>query len=139
MVRPTVTRATYLPPTQGPLPGSITPAVVSNVSNNLLNEPVSGLFGLAFQDIASSRATPLWQALVEQAGTLDAPVMAFHLTRFIHGSGSGPERIEPGGSCVVGAVNDTLFTGEIDYQPVDGSTGYWTLRIGCESQAQHLV
>lgn len=104
--------------------------VVSNVSTNLLDDPVSGLLGLAFQTIASSGARPLWQSLVDRPGALDSPVMAFHLTRFINGSKA--DVIEPGGSFTLGAVNGTLFTGDIDYQPVVGTAGYWTLQIGCE-------
>lgn len=59
--------------------------------------------------------------------------MAFHLTRFTNGSRTNS--IEPGGSFTLGAVNHTLFTGDIDYQPVDESTGYWTLQIGGTSHS----
>jgi cathepsin D len=45
-------------------------------------DPVSGLLGLAFQTIASSRAMPLWQTLVS-GGAWDSPVMGFHLTRLV--------------------------------------------------------
>ena len=104
--------------------------LVSNVSANLLDVPVSGVLGLAFQNLASSGAKPLWQSLVAQPGTLDSPVMAFHLTRFINGSGVSD--IEPGGSFTLGAVNHSLFNGDIDFQPVDGDTAYWTIELGCE-------
>lgn len=130
--RSLVSMASVLPPSAGLiLRATHHPVgVVSNVSNNLLADPVSGLLGLAFQSIASSGARPLWQALVDTPETLDAPLMAFHLTRFINGSDANS--VEPGGSCTVGAVNHTLFNGDIDYQPVDGATGYWTLQISCK-------
>lgn len=51
------------------------------VSRGLLNNPISGLLGLAWGSIATSGATPFWQALVE-GGAWDEPVMAFQLTRY---------------------------------------------------------
>lgn len=58
-------------------------AVCEQVSDGLLTSPVSGLIGLGFEAIASTRATPFWQTLVEN-GAWDEPVMAFHLTRCVH-------------------------------------------------------
>lgn len=55
-------------------------ALCNRVSSGLLNNPVSGLLGLAFQTIASSKAMPFWQTLVSE-GAWDEPLMAFHLTR----------------------------------------------------------
>ena len=58
--------------------------VCNQVSQNLLSPPVSGLLGLAFQSIASSRAMPFWQTLVS-GGAWDSPLMGFHLTRLVSG------------------------------------------------------
>lgn len=55
-------------------------AVCDEVSANLLNTPVSGLMGLAFQTIASSGATPFWETLAS-SGAWTEPLMAFQLTR----------------------------------------------------------
>ena len=57
-------------------------AVCNQVSPGLLTKPVSGLLGLGFQTIASSRAMPLWQTLVE-SGAWDNPLMSFYLTRLV--------------------------------------------------------
>lgn len=57
-------------------------AVCDKISYGLLESPVSGLLGLAFQSIASSGALPLWQALVTN-GAWDSPLMAFFLTRCV--------------------------------------------------------
>ncbi|KAI0793728.1 aspartic peptidase domain-containing protein [Fomes fomentarius] len=98
--------------------------VVTQVSKNLLISPVSGLLGLAFESIASSGATPFWQALANQAGTLDEPLMAFQLTRFVDVANA--QTTEPGGTFSLGAVNTSLFTGDIDYQDIPGGRGtYW--------------
>lgn len=102
----------------------ISVGVVTQVSKNLLISPVSGLLGLAFESIASSGATPFWQALANQAGTLDEPLMAFQLTRFVDVANA--QATEPGGTFSLGAVNTSLFTGDIDYQDIPGGKGtYW--------------
>lgn len=54
--------------------------VCDQVSQGLLNSPVSGLMGLAWNTIASSGATPFWQTLAG-SGKWDSPLMAFQLTR----------------------------------------------------------
>lgn len=56
--------------------------VCDTVSSGLLTSPVSGLLGLAFKSIASSGATPFWEALAA-GGAWDSPLMAFQLTRFV--------------------------------------------------------
>lgn len=61
------------------VPGQVF-ALVNRLSSGLLNDPVSGLMGLGFSTIASSRATPFWQALV-QSGVWSQPLMSFVLTR----------------------------------------------------------
>ena len=55
-------------------------AVCDEISTGLLNSPVSGLMGLAWNTIASSGATPFWQTLAG-SGKWDSPLMAFQLTR----------------------------------------------------------
>lgn len=95
------------------------------MTDTLLDAPVSGLLGLAFQGIAASGAPPLWAALAAAPGTLDAPLMAVHLTRFVNASGA--RAVEPGGTFTLGGVNASLYAGAIDYQPVAGGAGYWTL------------
>ncbi|KAI0073925.1 aspartic peptidase A1 [Panus rudis PR-1116 ss-1] len=102
--------------------------LVTQTSDNLLSSPLSGLLGLAFESIASSQATPLWQTLVNTPGTLDEPVMAFQLTRFTNATNA--ETLEPGGTFTLGATNSSLYTGDIDYQNVpSGSPGYWILQL----------
>jgi hypothetical protein len=57
-------------------------AICNQVSQGLLNDPVSGLLGLGWNTIASSGATPMWQTLAG-SGAWDSPVMAFQLTRWV--------------------------------------------------------
>ncbi len=79
--------------------------------------------GLGFKSISSSGATPLWQALAESSGTLDQPLMAFQLTRFVDVQNA--PALEPGGAFNLGAVNTSLYTGVMDYQLIpEGQEGY---------------
>ncbi|EGN95223.1 hypothetical protein SERLA73DRAFT_187569 [Serpula lacrymans var. lacrymans S7.3] len=97
---------------------------VNAVSSGLLNTPVSGLIGLAWQSIASSGATPLWETLAN-SGKWDQPLMAFQLTRFINAT--SPQALEPGGTFTMGSVNQSLYTGTIDYQNIPDTPSYWIL------------
>ena len=79
--------------------------------------------GLAFETISSSRAPPLWEGLAT-SGALDKPLMAFQLTRFTDDPNA--QELEPGGTFNLGSVNTSLFTGDIDFQPIPGGQGtYW--------------
>jgi cathepsin D len=97
---------------------------VTQATSGLLSPPVSGLLGLAWQSIATSKATPFWQTLAS-SGAWSDPVMAFQLTRFVNGSNVNDQ--EPGGSFTMGFVNSSLYTGNIDYQSVPSTPSYWIL------------
>jgi len=102
-------------------------AVCNQVSSGLLNNPVSGLLGLAWNTIASSGATPLWQTLA-QSNAWDSPVMAFQLTRFVDDQNA--EALEAGGSFTMGFVNQSLYSGDIDFQNVpSGQESWWILPV----------
>lgn len=55
-------------------------AVVNEMSSGLLQSPVSGLLGLAWQSIATSGQMPFWQTLAG-SGTLDSALFAVQLRR----------------------------------------------------------
>jgi hypothetical protein len=98
-------------------------AVCDQVSSDLLTSPVSGLMGLAFQTIASSGAMPFWQTLASSGAWTD-PLMAFQLTRY--NNDSNAKSVEPGGTFTMGAVNTSLYTGDIDYNDIpNDDTTYW--------------
>ena len=106
------------------------PALCDTVSNGLLETPVSGLMGLAWQSIASSGAEPFWQTLAS-SGAWDEPVMTFQITRF--SNISQVRTLEPGGTFTMGKVNSSLYTGDIDYVDLpDDAVTYWTLPVTCK-------
>lgn len=103
-------------------------AVVDEVSNNVLTAPISGLMGLAWQQIASSEATPFWEALAATNDTLTEDLFAFQLTRY--NNDTNVKNLEPGGTFTIGATNASLFTGDIDYQEIpSGQVGYWIQEV----------
>ncbi|KAE9406293.1 acid protease [Gymnopus androsaceus JB14] len=93
-------------------------AVCDVVSTDLVEAPVSGLIGLAFQTISSSGAKPLWETLASSSAWTD-PLMAFQLTRFSNASNA--KSLEPGGTLTMGAVNTSLYTGDIDFNDIPGA------------------
>jgi len=98
------------------------------MTENMLTAPVSGLLGLAFPNIATSHAMPFWLNIAAQPEFLDDAVMSFHLTRYL--DDAQVRSAEPGGTFTFGAVNTSLYTGDIDYQDVpDGHVGYWILEL----------
>ncbi|GLB43365.1 putative peptidase A1 family protein [Lyophyllum shimeji] len=100
--------------------------LADQVSSGLLNNPVSGLLGLAFKQIAASGATPFWQALVE-GGAWDQPLMAFHLTRHVGDPSS--QNLEYGGSLTMGGTNNSLYTGDIEWHNLATNPSFWVLSL----------
>ncbi|PVG04891.1 acid protease [Serendipita vermifera] len=101
--------------------------VADAVSLRLLDEPVSGLMGLAFRGIAASGGTPFWLRLAA-AEVFDQPLMSFCLTRFL-GVDNATDS-EPGGVFTLGGVNSSLYEGEIDYVSLPIAAGtYWSLPL----------
>ncbi|KAJ3558981.1 hypothetical protein NM688_g613 [Phlebia brevispora] len=104
--------------------------LVNETTSQLLTAPLSGLMGLAFQSIAASGATPFWQSLAETSGALDSPLFAFQLTRFTNATSESSTGLEPGGTFNLGAVNSSLYSGEIDFQSIpSGAPGYWIQQL----------
>jgi len=99
---------------------------VDQLTSGLLDDPVSGIMGLAFSTIASTRATPFWQALAN-GNQLATQEMGFWLTR---ADPTSQEEDVPGGVFTLGGTNSSLFTGSIDFQDMPVSTpSFWLLSL----------
>ncbi|KAH7885825.1 acid protease [Phlebopus sp. FC_14] len=110
---------------------------VTSTSSDFLTSPVTGLIGLAWQPLSSSQAMPFWQALAA-GGSWDSPLMAFQLTRFNNDTHAGS--LEPGGSLTMGYVNQSLYTGTIDYQNIPGGQPtFWLQEITSITVQGHSV
>ena len=83
---------------------------VDAMTTGLVDTPVSGLMGLAFQSLASTGATPFWLAVTN---LFSAPEMSFWLARNLN-KVSG-KSLASGGVFTLGGTNSTLFSGDIEY------------------------
>jgi cathepsin D len=81
--------------------------------------------GLAFTAIASSGATPFWQALVNN-NQLSSPEMSFWLSR----STDTSQTEVAGGMFTLGGSNSSLFTDTIEFLNMPVSTpSFWLLSL----------
>lgn len=101
---------------------------VQQTTNSLLGGSVAGIMGLAFQSLASTKALPFWQALVNN-NMWTSPEMSFWLTRFLDDPTVQAE--EPGGVLTLGGTNSSLFTGDIQFlnMPSDVTQSFWLLQM----------
>ncbi|KAJ7090940.1 aspartic peptidase A1 [Mycena belliarum] len=108
---------------------------VDRTSANLLSGSVSGIMGLAFGAISSTRSVPFWQGLIADR-QLSAPEMSFWLTRFRGKRGVREE--EPGGAFTLGGRNASLFQGDIEFIDA-GQASFWLLGLsGVTAQGNNV-
>ncbi|KDQ27392.1 hypothetical protein PLEOSDRAFT_1089322 [Pleurotus ostreatus PC15] len=105
---------------------------VDQTSNGLLDGSVSGILGLAFSAISSTRSTPFWLNLLNNGGTansLTAPEMSFWLRR-LRGV-PGVQLEESGGVFTLGGRNTSLFQGDVEFLPLTGGNTrtFWLLNL----------
>lgn len=112
--------------------------LVSAQNGGIVSTPVGGLLGLAFEALASTKAVPFWQALVN-ANQLSAPEMSFWLARDTAAelTNSNTNALLPGGTFTLGGVNSSLFSGEIDFvnMPSANPNTFWLLSLS----SKHFV
>ncbi|OCF56098.1 endopeptidase [Kwoniella mangroviensis CBS 10435] len=101
-------------------------AVVTSTTARLISAPLSGLMGLAWKSIASSEATPFWQALAA-SGSWSDPEMGFYLARY-RGDNFASSVESQGGELIFGGTNSSKYTGSINYISIDQSDlDYWRI------------
>ncbi|KAF7358221.1 Acid protease [Mycena venus] len=116
----------YFQPVRGAQVPTMDPVVATKVSDSLIASPISGIIGFAFSGLAKA-GTPFWQA-VTASGQAAAPEMGFWLSRVL--GTSNPKSEEPGGVFTFGGVNASLYSGDIDFRDLTGTTStFWTLDL----------
>jgi len=95
-------------------------------SSGLVDAPVSGLMGLAFQSLASTGAPPFWQALTS-GNQLSAPEMSIWLGRDLNPASQ--TSLAPGGVFTLGGTNSTLFSGDIEFLDLVAAPSFWLLTL----------
>ncbi|KZT29099.1 acid protease [Neolentinus lepideus HHB14362 ss-1] len=104
--------------------------VVDQTSSGLLSGSNAGIMGLGFQAIASSGATPFWEALVN-ANQLSQPMMSFWLRRLIDDSQASSTSELYGGEFTLGGTNTSLYTGDVQFIdfPSGAQPSFWLLSV----------
>ncbi|GAA5981255.1 hypothetical protein JCM10908_004040 [Rhodotorula pacifica] len=97
-----------------------------NTLNNIVDGDISGILGLGWQNIASSQAMPLVQALWEN-NTLPEPVFAFAFETHTFYVNSAPTA--PGGTLTIGGLDTSQYTGSINWVSLDQPVGYWAIPL----------
>ncbi|KAF7301759.1 Peptidase A1 domain-containing protein [Mycena indigotica] len=95
------------------------------MTQGLVDGDVSGLIGLAFTALAETQAVPFWLALINN-NELSAPEMSFFLKR------SQSLSNQPGGTFTLGGTNSSLFSGNIEFHNLVGSSSnpqFWMLQM----------
>ncbi|KAG9100757.1 hypothetical protein FS749_013054 [Ceratobasidium sp. UAMH 11750] len=89
---------------------------------------ITGLMGLGFKNLATSHATPFWEALVSN-GKWAEPVMSFWMTRY--NNVSSADDAEFGGEFTMGGTNTALYTGDIDYVALPNASNptFWAIPL----------
>ncbi|KAF8877366.1 aspartic peptidase domain-containing protein [Infundibulicybe gibba] len=109
---------------------------VNQISQDLINDPISGFIGLGFEGHSQINAMPFWQVLAS-GGHLAVPEMGLWLTRFVDDPQASDN--EPGGAFTLGGTNATLFQGGIDFvdmPPTSQSNPMWSLIMTCKFQGK---
>ena len=96
------------------------------MTTGLVNAPVSGLMGLAFEALASTRATPFWQAVTNN-NLLSSPEMSFWLGRNLNPISE--TSLAPGGVFTLGGTDSTLFSGNIEFIDLVSTPSFWLLGL----------
>ncbi|KAJ7243582.1 acid protease [Mycena haematopus] len=84
---------------------------VTTLSSSFADDPADGILGLAFPAISNLKANPYFVSADSQ-GAVDANQFGFYL------ASSGSE-------LYLGGTNDDLYTGDIEFNSVDSSGGFW--------------
>ena len=98
--------------------------IVTQMTVNLVNGPISGLIGLGFQKLASTGAVPFWEAV---AGQLDSPEMSFWFERNLNPVNE--TSLGPGGVFTLGGTNSSLFIGDIEFHNLVSTPSFWLLTL----------
>jgi len=99
---------------------------VDAMTTGLVESPVSGLMGLAFESLASTQSTPFWQAITNN-NLLSAPEMSFWLAR--DSDPTSASSLAPGGVFTLGGTNTSLFSGDIEFLDLASTPSFWLLSL----------
>lgn len=104
-------------------------STASGQQTSLIDAPLSGLMGLAFQALTvdPTTVTPWWQVLAQS--TWQDPEFGVFMRRF-RGQASAGRVENNGGEIVFGGLNTSMFVGQMNYISITGSNqDYWRIPV----------
>ncbi|KAJ7829548.1 acid protease [Mycena leptocephala] len=86
-------------------------SAVTTLSSSFADDPVDGILGLAFPAISNLNENPFF-VTANDAGATDANQFGFYLA-------------STGSELYLGGTNDAKYSGDIEFNAVDSSQGFW--------------
>ncbi|KAI0094230.1 acid protease [Irpex rosettiformis] len=84
---------------------------VTTLSSSFANDPIDGIFGLAYPAISNLGQNPPFNTAINQ-GKVTAGVFGFKLA-------------STGSNLYLGGTDTTKYSGSVEYHSIDTSTGFW--------------
>ena len=101
-------------------------AVVNQTTADILSYPLSGIMGLGFEGLTNTNSKPWWEGVMD-SGSLANQTMGVYMARYRHDA-TAKSVEQNGGEFTIGAVNTSLFTGDINYISIpDSNRDYWRI------------
>ncbi|KAL8283138.1 hypothetical protein RQP46_005916 [Phenoliferia psychrophenolica] len=94
--------------------------------NEIVEGKISGLLGLGWESIASSKATPLVEALANN-GSLPAQEFGFAFTTYPETTSAN--KVQAGGTLTIGGTDTSSYTGSINWVDIVQPAGYWQIPL----------
>ena len=103
---------------------------VTSLSGGLIDAPVSGIMGLAFQQLAQTRALPFWQAITDN-NLLTSPEFSIWIGR--DQKPPSETALVADGVFTLGGTNSSLFSGNVEFTNVVTDPGvsatFWQIPL----------
>ncbi|ORX39290.1 aspartic peptidase domain-containing protein [Kockovaella imperatae] len=99
---------------------------VNQTSQGVIDNPISGILGFAWESIAQTGATPFWEELAS-TGQWSESRMGFFLQRY-RGDPYATEVESQGGELTMGGLDSSKYTGNVNYITFPSSEeDYWRI------------
>ncbi|CAI5777393.1 Embryonic pepsinogen [Podarcis lilfordi] len=92
-----------------------------------VNTPFDGILGLAYPSLSEEKATPFFDSLMKE-GLLEKHQFSVYLSRKKRGS-----------EFIFGGIDQSHFTGRINWIPVNYQSGFWQIALDRRNKAAALV
>ncbi|KDN48846.1 acid protease, partial [Tilletiaria anomala UBC 951] len=103
--------------------------VATDLADNTIDAPASGLMGMGFQELSAAGVTPFWQVLAKQ-NKLPTNAFTFQLAR--NQQVTTATQQSPGGVFTLGEIDSNQYSGSINYVGIPTQIqpfGYWAILL----------